>query len=353
MSTIIMFRKIYFIINRRRITIRKKIDNVVYLITSIIFESKIVYCRKCKIAFFSRNKLHKHFRVNCFKFDLQKTFSIIEFYMTLLVEINLQKTFNIIMIIRVFNKKFLTKIFVFQNDLKKFFANAFNNSKKFFANVFVDLVENVCIIVFNVNFNKNVEIDQKFRDWDYIRINVVLFFIDEFKSICLNIEVDIILSNKIFFKNHVSNIFIRKIIFSISIRDVKTKKYQFDEYVIVFIYIFDHDKDENVVKIMIIKKIHLIDNLKINMLFEIDLIESKKIDINILNKTIYIDNCDVIASLKIKTSRIVVRISIHARKIIVVSSYFEITLSIHYITISIEKNYFFESNEFIFFCMFI
>ena len=135
-------------------------------------------------------------------------------------------------------------------------------------------------------------------------------------------------------------------IFSISIRDVKTKKYQFNEYVIVFIYIFDHDKNENVVKIMIIKKIHLIDNFKINMFFEIDLIKSKKIDINILNKTIYIDNCDVIASLKIKTSRIVVRISIYARKIIVVSSYFEITFSIHYITISIEKNYFFESNEF-------
>ena len=135
-------------------------------------------------------------------------------------------------------------------------------------------------------------------------------------------------------------------IFSISIRDVKTKKHQFDEYVIVFIYIFDHDKNENVVKTMIIKKVHLIDNFKINMFFKIDLIESKKIDINILNKTIFIDNCDVTTSLKIKTSRIVVRISIHVRKIIVVSSYFEITFSIHYITISIEKNYFFELDEF-------
>ena len=228
-------------------------------------------------------------------------------------------------------------------------VNINNNFEKFFSNVFVTntlvTIKNVRIIAFNVDFNKNVETDQEFRDWSYTRINVAFFFIDEIESIYLNIEINIIFSNKNFFKNQASKISIRKMIFSISVRDVKAKKHQSNEYVIVFIYIFDRDKNENVVKIMIIKKIHLIDNFKINMLFEIDLIESKKIDISVFNKTTYIDNCDVIASLKIKTSRIVVRTSMYAWKIIVVSSYLKITLSIHYIIISTDKNYIFESNE--------
>ena len=82
------------------------------------------------------------------------------------------------------------------------------------------------------------------------------------------------------------------------------------------------------------------------MLLNIDLIDSKKIDINISNKKIYIDNCDVIAFLKIKTFRIVVQTFVYVRKIIVVFSHSKITFLIHYIVIFFNKNYFFESNEF-------
>ena len=86
---------------------------------------------------------------------------------------NLQKYLNITKVIRVFTKKLLTNVAVFKNDFEKFFVNAFdiavfkNDSKKFFANVSVTsifnfLIENIFIIVFNVNFNKNVDIDYDF-----------------------------------------------------------------------------------------------------------------------------------------------------------------------------------------------
>ena len=82
------------------------------------------------------------------------------------------------------------------------------------------------------------------------------------------------------------------------------------------------------------------------MLLNIDLIDLKKIDINISNKKIYIDSCDVITFLKIKTFRIIVQTFVYVRKTIVVSSYLKITFLMHYIVISFDKNYFFESNEF-------
>ena len=115
---------------------------------------------------------------------------------------------------------------------------------------------------------------------------------------------------------------------------------------IAFIYFSSMNKNGNFVKAIIIKKIHLIDNLKVNMLIDTNFIESKKIDINILNWTTYIDNCDVIAVLKIRISRIIVQTFVHARKIIIVFSRSKITISIYYNIISIDKNFFFELNKF-------
>ena len=149
----------------------------------------------------------------------------------LIVKINLQKLLNITKIIRAFNKKLLTNV-VF----KKFFTNIFdivvfkNDLKKNFANVFVTLffnflIENIFIIVFNVDFNKNVDIDYDFCDWNYIRIYVVLSFIVEVKLMCLNIEFDIIFFDKQFFKNQISHIFIWIITFLIFVRDVNSKKH--------------------------------------------------------------------------------------------------------------------------------
>ena len=62
----------------------------------------------------------------------------------------LRKFFNIIIVIRVFNKrKSFANTFVVDNQ-KVFVV------KKSFANVF--------IVIFDVDYNKNVDIDYKFRD---------------------------------------------------------------------------------------------------------------------------------------------------------------------------------------------
>ena len=71
-------------------------------------------------------------------------------------------------------------------------------------------------------------------------------------------------------------------------------------------YFFEVNKNDKSIKTMIIKKIHLINNLKINMLLSIDFINSKKIDINIFNKIVHIDNCEIIVTLKIRIFKIIV-----------------------------------------------
>ena len=115
---------------------------------------------------------------------------------------------------------------------------------------------------------------------------------------------------------------------------------------LLFSSIFFDKKNEIVVKIMIIREIYLIDNLKTNMFIDNDLMKLKKIDINVTKKSIHIDNCDVIVVLNVKTSRIIVHTSIYVRKTIIVSSHIEIVLSIHFTIIFANRDFLFESKNF-------
>lgn len=96
---------------------------------------------------------------------------------------------------------------------------------------------------------------------------------------------------------------------------------------------------------MITREIHLINDVKANILLNNDIIELKRIILNTFSNVVHIKSCVIIIFLNIKTSRNVVYTSIHARKIIIVLSRNETTMSIHYIIISIDRDFLFESND--------
>ena len=128
------------------------------------------------------------------------------------------------------------------------------------------------IIIFNVDSIKNIDIDFEFRDWNYTRAKISLSSNKKLDYVCLNIDSNIIFVDKNFFKTQTLNVLIRTIIFSISIRNLNTTKHFSIDYVIVFIY-FNNEKNDKSMKIKIVKKIYLINELKINMLIDNDFIE--------------------------------------------------------------------------------
>ena len=93
------------------------------------------------------------------------------------------------------------------------------------------------------------------------------------------------------------------------------------------------------------RKIHLIKNLKINMLFNNNILKLKNIVIDIVKKLIFINNIKVIIALKIRSIKNVVQRSIHLRKTIIISFYVEITVSVNYLNLSKFKNFLFKSNN--------
>ena len=165
----------------------------------------------------------------------------------------------------------------------------------------------------------------------------------ELQYACLDIESNIILMNQNFFITQISDVRVRKMIISILIRDLNISKYMFDEYVIMNIHFSEINKNKNSVMIKIIRETHLIDNLKVNIIIKNNCIESKEIAVNNVKKTVYIDSCDVIVVADIKISRIIIQTSVYSRKTVVISSQFEIIISIHYIIISDNRDFLFES----------
>ena len=161
---------------------------------------------------------------------------------------------------------------------------------------------------------------------------------------CLNIDSDIILMNRNFFKIQAFDVIIKKMIIFISMLELSINKHMFDKYVIIDMYFLKY-KSDNSVMIKITRETHLINDLKVNMLIDNDCIDFEKIIINFAKNIVYINSCDVIVAVNVKTFRIIVQISVYARKIVIMSLQFEITISVHYIIIFNDRDFLFESTN--------
>ena len=116
------------------------------------------------------------------------------------------------------------------------------------------------------------------------------------------------------------------------------------EYVIVFIYFVDKNTIDKEIKTCFRREIYIVDNLKANMLIENDIIDSEIFIINLNNKIVRINNCDVTISIEIRSFKIsTIQLSIHLKKIIIVSIYVELTIFIHRM-----KNILFVARDFLF-----
>ena len=221
-------------------------DNVAYLITSKVFlfeSNKLIICKKYDNDFTFNNKLHEHLRFDCFsKIDFVYSVVIDKLSFTIMTTQNSKfivitrssiRKLSIISSFSTTSDEFTSSsitsfefTIILSNTSKSFSIQHFDSFEKFkFTFVF--------IIVFDVDFSKNVDIDHNFRDWNYARIHVILFFTTDVESVCLNIDAEIILCDRQFFKKQTSNVFIKIMITFILIRDLDVDKHMTVEYVIL------------------------------------------------------------------------------------------------------------------------
>ena len=194
----------------------------------------------------------------------------------------------------------------------------------------------------NINFNQDIDIEYDFREWQYCIAKVSLSLNNDSIFFCLNIDADITLSNEVFFQKQFRNVSVRIMTISITVRDLEVNKYQIDKYAVVLMYFEDKNKSDDVVKTIIIREVHLIKDLKANLLIENDILKFELIDISTSINTAYIENCEVTILITINIRFKSQHMSVHALKTTTVLSEFECLIRIHNIAL-FDRDYLFES----------
>ena len=207
------------------------------------------------------------------------------------------------------------------------------------------IVTDVSLIHSTVDSNKNIDTEYDFKEWQYVIAQVNL--ISEVKSDfdCIDSEAEIILMNEKFFNQKIMNVFIRIMTTSISVKNLKTIKHSTNKYAMLSMYFSETNSADISTKTIIIREVHLIDDLKANLLINNDILDSKQIDIFNSTGTALIDSYDVTISITTRTEvRSQIR-SIHALKAITIFSRFKCLVSIHHMFSLFNRDFLFESVE--------
>ena len=142
-------------------------------------------------------------------------------------------------------------------------------------------------------------------------------------EVSLDSNCDVTLEDRAYLLKHVSDLEIKKITFFISIRDVNNKIVSIDKYAMITIYIKEIVNDMKRSACLTIK-VHVINNLKTNILIKTNIITSQEMTMNLKTRTIKLERCQ---GLNISID-VVARTQSHFKRIIYIKFSIIIVLSI-------------------------
>lgn len=164
---------------------------------------------------------------------------------------------------------------------------------------------------------------------------------------CLDFDCSITLDDRVFVQAQLDDIMkIHKLVSSLLIRDVDDKMIKTSEYVTIDVYIDDVDSSHKFVISRFMTNIHLVNNFKINLLLEIDVLESQKMildfDKHLVKIDVYQDFTTLINVINKANSHI--KRIIRARKTFIVQLRTIVNvLIIYHNELLNDKNFLFES----------
>ena len=163
----------------------------------------------------------------------------------------------------------------------------------------------------------HVRLEYNFRSWKYVIIKV-RYSPDpkaEESEVSPDSNCDVTLEDRAYLLKHVSDLEIKKMTFFISIRDVNNKIVNTDEYAMITIYIKEIVNGIKRSACLTIK-VHVINNLKTNILIETNIITPQEITMNLKTRTIKLERYQ-----RLNTSiDVVARTQPHFKRIIRIKS---------------------------------
>ena len=201
------------------------------------------FCRNCDETFPSKSKLHKHLRKGCTNEDSSACKSVLP-AKELLANLGESESYSTIV------------------EIPRVIKSTASTSKQ------------------DSNFN--------FRSWNYVIAKVRLIKTDTNDNVYLNTNCDITLIDRLWLANLLPNTRISKITSFLRVRGVGSSQHKTSKYLVTPCYFPRIDKHENEVLAYARREIHIVDELRANILIENDFINPKGISIDIANQKTYI-----------------------------------------------------------------
>ncbi len=117
----------------------------------------------------------------------------------------------------------------------------------------------------------------------------------------------------------------------------------------MFFYIIEKNNKENKICTMFCREIYLVNNLKANIFIEINIIDSKRIVVDLIICIARIESCKIIILVEICISSKIILKLIYFRKSITISLRLKLLVEIYYFAISKNRNFLFELNKILYF----
>ena len=89
------------------------------------------------------------------------------------------------------------------------------------------------------------------------------------------------------------NIKIQQLASFLLIREINDKLIKINDFVITYLFVIDINDIDEIITIVIFVEVYLINDLKINMLVDVNVLKSQKIIVNFDHNILTIDICDV------------------------------------------------------------
>ena len=200
------------------------------------------------------------------------------------------------------------------------------------------------IIIFFVSIN--TDFDYEFRKWHYAQVQIIhavdstIFIVEK----CFDFDCTMSLIDRNFLTT-ISHDEIRTTTQFIRVRNINFRQHDNSEYVKLKFYIRDKTVIDKFATVHFRREVHVVNDLKIRIFIDMNIIESKIIDVLINNNILHVENCDVIAFIIIKFKNNNERINriIRVITIVIISFHFTIAIIVKFRDklMSIDRNYFF------------
>ena len=148
------------------------------------------------------------------------------------------------------------------------------NVVNFYANI------NNLFVIRSTTFIQLKLFDYVFRTWHYVIVMLKLNKRLKIVKICLNIECIMSIINRKFLLTQLLNCVIRFTLTFVIVHNIKIIQHVFLNFALFDLWIFEQDLNESIIA-QIIRKIYIIDNLRVNILIKMNIQALKKIIINI------------------------------------------------------------------------